>query len=177
MKLLEIVPLIIFFVLSKPYGIIVATGGLVVSSIIAFAILYFAKKKIEKSTIISLVLLIFFGLLTVIFNNPTFIKVKLSIVSLIFSAILFYGFMSQKTFIKKMLGTESDKFGASQQQWRRLDFYWSIYFGLLAILNEIIWRNFSEEDWINFKVFGSTGLLFIFCIITFMPFFRKNNNR
>jgi intracellular septation protein len=177
MGILEIFPLIIFFALSKYYGIIIATGGLVASSLAVFVISYLKKKTIQKSAVISLILLVLFGLLTIAFNNPMFIKVKLTIVSLIFSAILFYGFYSKKTFMKKMLGAEVQKFGVNNKQWQKFDLSWAFYFFLLAILNEIIWRNFSEEIWVNFKVFGTTGLLLVFCIITFAPLIKSSKKQ
>ena len=173
MKFLDIIPLIIFFILNKYQGIIIATGGLVVSAIATFSISYAKKKTIEKSTLISLILLIVFGLLTLISQNPTFIKVKLTIISLLFSAVLFYGFFAKKLFIKKIIGKESDKFNANDEKWSKLDLSWGIYFFMLAILNEIIWRNFSENTWVNFKVFGSMGLMIVFFVITFIPFLRK----
>ena len=174
MGVLEIIPLIIFFALNKYYDIITATGGLVASSVVVFGISYLKKKTIQKSAIISLILLVFFGILTIAFRDAIFIQLKLTIVSLIFCGILFYGFFSKKTFMKKILGSEAEKFGINNKQWQRFDLSWAAYFFLIAILNEIIWRNFSKETWVNFKVFGSTGLLLIFCIITFIPLIKNS---
>ena len=172
MKFLEFLPLIVFFILCKTHDIIVATGGLVVVTILSTAFIYVKTKKIPKMHLFSVIIIVIFGIMTVLLKDPIFIKLKLTIVNLIFALILLYGYITKKPLMKMMIGDGAKKMNLRDGDWLIMNISWGIFFLILAIFNEIIWRNFSEEIWVNFKVFGVMGLTLIFTILQ-MVFYSK----
>jgi intracellular septation protein len=87
-----------------------------------------------------------------------------------FSAILFGGIMFKKGLVKYICGS---LFELPEKAWIKLSYRWAIFFMTIAVLNEIIWRNFSDGVWIKFKVFGIIPLTIIFTM-TQIPFLHKN---
>ena len=171
--LTDFVPLIIFFAVYKTSKsedpLIEATLYLVGATIIAVIISYILTKKIAKVALFSAAILGFFGGLTVLLQDDIFIKLKPTIINSIFSVILFVGYYYKKPFLSYLLG---EKIRMSQEAWLKLSFRWAVYFICLAILNEIIWRNFSTDFWVQFKVFGMTPISFIFTFSQ-LPFMIK----
>ena len=96
------------------------------------------------------------------FNDSTFIKLKPTIVYLLFSTLLFLGLILNKNFLKIYL---SNLIKLNDTGWNILSKRWGIFFLLMAILNEIIWRNFSTDFWVSFKVFGFLPITIIFTIL------------
>jgi len=176
MKFLEFFPLIIFFILCKTHDIIVATGGLVATTLVTIVIVYIKTKKIPKMQLFSAIIIVIFGIMTVLLRDPIFIKLKLTIINVIFASILFYGYISKKPLMKIMIGEGVEKMNLKDKDWLMMNISWGVFFLILAILNEIIWRNFSEEFWVNFKVFGIMGLTLIFTILQMVFIFKKSKN-
>lgn len=170
--LFEIIPTLIFFIIFKFSDIFVATYYLLVSSLICLAIIYYIHKKISGILVISTIILICTSTITLLSGDPSFIKMKPTILNLVFAIILFSGLIKKKGFIKYMLG-QSIKM--SDEYWQILSFRFALFFIFLAVLNEIIWRNFSENFWVNFKLFGLIPVVFLF-ILTQMPFILKHQN-
>lgn len=172
--LTDFLPLIIFFVIYKTSKaqnpLIDATIYLVITTIIAIAISYLLTKKIAMLPLISALILGFFGALTVILHDEIFIKLKPTIINLIFAAILLYGYFTKKPLLSYILG---DKVKMDQQAWLTLSLRWALFFTFLAILNEIIWRSFSTDFWVQFKVFGMMPLSLIFTISQLPFMIRK----
>ena len=161
-SLIEIVPLILFFIANSKYGIIFATKIFVASSIIAFLTSYIYYKKISSPLIITTCLVLIFGGLTIFFNDPTFIKIKPTIVYLLFASFLYIGLILKKNFLQIYLSTiiKLNDIG-----WNILTKRWVYFFLVMALLNEIIWRNFSTDFWVSFKVFGFLPLTLLFTIL------------
>src|SRR5262249_22442446 len=84
-------------------------------------------------------------------DDPSFIKLKPTIINLLFSGVLIVGLATGRPLLKLVLG---EAFQLSEEGWRKLTVRWALFFLVLAILNEIVWRNFSESAWVNFKVSG-----------------------
>ncbi len=172
--LCDYVPLIIFIIIYKfsPASdpLIPATFGLLVSSFIALIIAYILTRKIAKMPLISAIILGVFGGLTLISGDDLFIKIKPTLINLLFAAILFYGYFSKKPLIKHLFG-ESLKM--EDRAWLILSLRWAIFFIFLAVLNEFIWRSFSTDFWVNFKVFGVFPISMIFTLSQ-VPFMIKN---
>lgn len=172
--LTDFLPLIIFFVIYKTSKaqnpLIDATIYLVITTIIAIVISYLLTKKIAMLPLISALILGFFGALTVILHDEIFIKLKPTIINLIFAAILLYGYFTKKPLLSYILG---DKVKMDQQAWLTLSLRWALFFTFLAILNEIIWRSFSTDFWVQFKVFGMMPLSLIFTISQLPFMIRK----
>ena len=161
-SLIEIIPLILFFITNAKYGIIVATKVFVITTIIALIVSYLHLKKISTPLLITSFLILIFGGLTIFFKDPTFIKLKPTIVYLLFSSFLFVGLALKKNFLKIYL---SSLIKLNDVGWNILTKRWGIFFLTMAILNEIIWRNFSTDFWVSFKVFGFLPITIIFMIL------------
>lgn len=160
-SLAEMGPLLLFFLSYKYYGLIPATGLLVAATIIAVAATYMVEKKVPMVPVISAVVLSIFGGLTFFSGDDLFIKLKPTIVNIIFAAILFIGVMRGKGLLKYLLGEALDM---NDKAWVTLSFRWGLFFLFLAGLNEVIWRNFDTDFWVQFKVFGMLTCTIIFTL-------------
>ena len=155
-------PLLIFFTIYYKTGnnLSAAIPPLIISTIIAIAIMYFVEKKIPFVPLIGGVIITLFGGLTLYFDNPIFIYMKPTIVNIIFAGILIASkVFFQKNFLKFFLKTA---FQLQEIGWDKLNFRWAYFFIFLAILNEIVWRTQPEATWVNFKVWGILPITFIF---------------
>lgn len=155
-QLIEFIPLILFFIVYKSYGVQEAALVLVAATavqILLFKVLY---KKVEKNQWIMGGAVVFFGLLTAYFNDLAFLKWKVTIVNLIFAAVLLVSqFVFHKPLIQALLGKELK---LPQAVWAKLNLGWSGFFIFCAAVNVVISEFFSDDVWANFKVFGLTGL-------------------
>jgi len=161
-SLIEIIPLILFFIANAKYGIIFATKTFVITTLIALIISYLYFKKISTPLLITTFLVLIFGGLTIFFKDPTFIKLKPTIVYFLFSLFLFVGLALKKNFLQIYL---SNLIKINDTGWNILTKRWGIFFLLMALLNETIWRNFSTDFWVSFKVFGFLPLTIIFTLL------------
>jgi intracellular septation protein len=171
--LYDYLPLIVFFLCYKfskaPEPLISATIYMVLTTIIALAISYFVTGTIPKVALFSGLILAVFGGLTILLKDEIFIKIKPTIINLIFAVILFYGYFSKKPFLSHLFG---DQIKMRPSAWLTLSMRWACFFVFLAILNEIIWRSFSTDFWVQFKVFGMTPISLLFTISQ-IPFMVK----
>ncbi len=166
-------PLTIFFIFYKfvpsPNPLMSATIALMGATFIALIVAYVLTKKIAKVALFSGVVLAVFGLATVILQNDVFIKMKPTVINLLFASILFYCYFGKKLWLANLLGS---KIQISNEAWLVLSVRWGSFFVFLAFLNEVIWRNFSTDFWVQFKVFGMMPVSFIFTISQ-VPFMMK----
>tara|TARA_B100000315_G_scaffold166853_1_gene155413 strand:- start:92 stop:637 length:546 start_codon:yes stop_codon:yes gene_type:complete len=161
-SLIEIIPLILFFITNAKYGIIFATKTFVITTLIALIISYLYFKKVSTPLLITSFLVLIFGGLTIFFKDPTFIKLKPTIVYFLFSIFLLLGLVLKKNFLQIYL---SSLIKLNDIGWNILTKRWIFFFLAMALLNEIIWRNFSTDFWVSFKVFGFLPLTIIFTIL------------
>ncbi len=159
--LVELGPLVIFFTANSRMGIIWGTGAFMVATVIALAVSRAVLGRIPTMPLVSGVFVLVFGGLTVWLQDDHFIKLKPTIVNGLFAAILFGGLASGRTFLKIVFG---DVMKLTEEGWRQLTWRWGLFFIVLAILNEIVWRGFSTDFWVSFKVFGVMPLTFIFAL-------------
>ena len=162
--LLEYGPLILFFVVNAKYGIYWGTGVLVVSTLIALAISWVKDKHIPKLLAFGCAAVVFFGALTLIFEDETFIKIKPTVVSLIFAGGLLIGHILGKNPLKMIMG-ESMSIALPDQAWGKLTMLWIVMFSTVALANEVAWRTLSTDNWVTFKVFGLTGISLFFAVL------------
>ena len=159
---LEYIPLVIFFVFYKFGDIYWATGSLIVTSAIQIAYYLIKKQPVPKRNLIFFGLIAIFGGLTIFLQDETFLKWKVTIINGIFAAALI---ISQQVFkkniIKQFLG---EALTLPENIWNNLNLAWAVFFATCGLLNWYIAFNFSLETWVNFKVFGLTGLTFVFAI-------------
>ncbi|WP_208435492.1 septation protein A [Bartonella phoceensis] len=184
--LLEMGPLVTFFLanykgewllnnigifknFSKP--IFPATAIFMVAIIIALSLSWILARKIPIMPLISGIFVLVFGFLTLWLHNDTFIKMKPTIINSLFAVILFGGMFFKKPLLRYALDStlKLDDLG-----WSKLTYRWAFFFVFLAFLNEIIWRNFSDNFWTSFKVFGVMPLTVLFMLIQ-MPLILKHS--
>jgi intracellular septation protein len=182
---LDIGPLLLFFVAnSRPalflplfgpllpariisgehIGIFVATAVFMSAVIIALIISYALTRHLPLMPVITAVIVLVFGSLTLMLQDEQFIKLKPTIIYLLFGGVLLGGL----AFGKPLLGTVFDSvFHLKEEGWRKLTLRWALFFFALAALNEIIWRTQSTDFWVSFKVFGVLPLTFLFAALQF----------
>ena len=166
-------PLLIFFTIYYKSGnnLSVAIPPLIISTIIAVAVIYFLEKKIPYIPLIGGIVISLFGGLTLYFNNPVFLYMKPTIINLIFAITLIVGKnFFNKNFIEFFFKTA---FQLDELGWNKLNNRWAYFFIFLAILNELIWRTQPETTWVNFKVWGILPLTFIFTALQ-LPMINKH---
>ena len=159
---LEIGPLVLFFVANARAGIFWATGVFMVAILISLSMTWILERRLPTLPLVTGLFVLVFGGLTLILQDELFIKLKPTIVNTLFAVILLGGLWCGKSFLKSLMGS---MFSMTDQGWRILTFRWALFFVVLAILNEIVWRNTSTDNWVSFKVFGIMPLTLVFSIM------------
>ena len=167
---LDLGPLVIFFLTFEWFGIYTATGVFMVAILTALGIGYYLERKISPMPVVTAILVVIFGGLTLYLHNDVFIKMKPTMLYVFFAAVLIGGLSFNRLFIKYVFG---EAFSLTETGWRGLTWRWGIFFAALAILNEIVWRNFTTDTWVAFKVWGMLPLTFIFAL-SLAPFLTKH---
>jgi intracellular septation protein len=162
---LDFAPLVVFFVAYKLGGVMAATIALMVATTLSVGIIYGVERKIALAPLISGGLVLVMGVLTVALNDEHFIKIKPTLVNLLFAAILLGGvYIGKRGLLKHVLDVA---FQLTPEGWLVLSRRWGFFFVFLAGLNECIWRSFSTDFWVNFKVFGMFTLTIAFAVSQF----------
>lgn len=159
--LVEWGPLITFFIANAKGGIFWGTGIFMAATATALAVSWTFTGKLALVPLIGAVFVVVFGGLTLWLQNETFIKVKVTLVNLLFGTILLSGLAFRKQFLKLVLG---EALKMDDEGWRILTLRWGLFFFALALLNEIIWRTVSTDVWVNFKVFGILPITLLFAL-------------
>ncbi|HBV38938.1 MAG TPA: septation protein A, partial [Erwinia sp.] len=169
-QLLDFLPLVVFFIFYKLYDIFVASGALIVATALALVASWLLYRKLEKMTIVTFVLVTVFGTLTLVFHNAEFIKWKVTVIYTLFAAGLLYSqFWMKQTLIQSMLGKELT---LPQAAWRRLNVAWAIFFFACGLANIYVAFWLPQDFWVNFKVFGLTGLTLLFTLFSGVYIYR-----
>ncbi len=164
-------PLVVFFAayyLQK--DLMVATGGLMAATAVSVALSLIMIRRVPLMPLITAVIVGVFGGLTLFLNDPTFIKLKPTIVQALFSVVLLGGLAFGKALLKPVMGAA---WPMNETGWRKLTMNFGLFFAAMALLNELVWRTQSEEFWVNFKVFGLMGLTFLF-VLTQLPLMNRH---
>ena len=164
--------LIAFFHLGEPFSkpIFLATAVIMVTTLIAIAVSWIVTRTLPAMPIVTAVVVSIFGGLTLYLQDDTFIKLKPTIINTLFGITLIAGMMMGKSFLRVVMGSA---FQMDDDGWAKLTWRWGFFFLVLAIVNEIVWRNFSESFWVGFKFWGMTGLTMLF-VMSQMPLMMKH---
>src|SRR6185437_9759179 len=165
----ELGPLMVFFAANAKFDLFVATGAFMVAIVAAMIASYVVTRHVPIMALVSGVIVLVFGTLTLVLHDETFIKVKPTIIYLLFAVVLGGGLLFGRSFIAILF---DQMFNLTPQGWRILTLRWALFFFALAILNEVVWRTQSTDFWVNFKVFGVTPLTMLFAI-TQMPLIKR----
>ena len=158
---LEFAPLALFFVANSRVGIFAATGVFMAAILVSLAVSYALTRKLPIMALVSAAVVLVFGGLTLALHDDLFIKMKPTIVNTLFGVVLLGGLAFGKPLLPLVL---DQVLTLTPAGWRKLTLRWAIFFFVLAVLNEIVWRNFSTDIWVNFKVFGTMPLTLLFAL-------------
>jgi len=162
----EYIPLVIFFIVNKFADIYWATGSLIITSALQILYYFIKKEKVPTRNWIFFGLIAVFGGLTIFLHDDAFIKWKVTIINEFFAIALlvsYYGF--NKNIIKQFL---SESITLPEPVWVKLNIAWALFFSFCGILNWYVAFHYDLETWVDFKVFGLTGLMFTFSIVTIL---------
>ncbi len=161
--LFDLFPVILFFVAYKFGGIYVATGVAIAATFVQIGWVWFKHRKVDTMLWVSLGLITVFGGATLLLHNPTIIKWKPSVLYWLFATVLlFSATVLRKNLIRKML---EEQVTLPEPMWMKLNLSWVGFFVIMGIANLYVAYNFSEADWVNFKLFGGMGLMIVFIVI------------
>ena len=161
--LFDLLPVVFFFIAYKMAGIYVATGVLIVGVLLQTAISWLRHRKVSPMLLTSAVLVLVFGGLTLLIHDATFIKWKPTIVNLLFAgAFVASQFMRGPTIVQRLMGENLQL--KPESLWTRLNLMWVAFFLVCAALNLYVAYNYSEDTWVNFKLFGLMGLTIVFAL-------------
>lgn len=158
----DFLPIILFFIAYKLYGIYTATVVVMVATAIQAAVMWVLYKRIEKMLLVSLALILILGGATLFFHDEAFVKWKPSVLNWAFAAV-FLGsqFIGKKTIIERIMG---QNISLPAPIWTRLNLSWVIFFAALGFANIYVAYSFDTDTWVNFKLFGMMGLTLAFII-------------
>jgi intracellular septation protein len=158
--LFDFFPVIAFFVAYKLADIYVATGVIIAAVVLQTAIQWIRHRKVSSMALISGVLVLVFGGLTLAIQDEAFIKWKVTIVNWLFAAgFIATMFFGEKTLIERMLG---ENVQLERPVWRKLNLAWAAFFLAVGALNLYVAYQYSTDVWVNFKLFGVLGLTLVF---------------
>ncbi len=168
---LDLGPLLIFFAGFKYLGIFGATAAFMAAVLVALAVGWLVEKKIFPMPLVTAILVVIFGGLTLYLKNDIFIKIKPTVLYAFFGVTLIGGLWFNRLFIKYVF---AQAFELDEPGWRQLTWRWGLFFLVLAFLNEMVWRNASTDAWVSFKVWGIIPLIFLFALAQ-TPFVMKHH--
>lgn len=165
--LFEILPVFLFFLAFKFYGIYAATVVGIVATFIQVITFRFWKGMWDKKQVITLAVFLVFGGMTLYFHDPIFVKWKPTIVFWVFAlAILITQFFTHKPLMQRLMeNMVQDKNPISQIVWKKLNLMWALFFIVLGSVNLYVAYSYSNDAWVNFKFYGITSALFVFSVI------------
>jgi len=163
MKLLfDLFPVILFFIAFKFFGVFVATATAIAATFAQVAWVKWRHGKVDTMLWVSFAIIVVFGGATLVLHDETFIKWKPTILYWFFaSALLFSRLLFNKNLLHSLM---QGKLVLPEPVWRRLNLAWSAFFAALGLLNLFVAFNYSTDTWVNFKLFGFTGLIMVFIL-------------
>jgi intracellular septation protein len=161
---LDIGPLVLFFVANAKFGIFAATGTFMVAVVAALLVSYAMIRQWPIMPVVTAIVVVVFGGLTLVLHDDTFIKLKPTIIYTLLGGILLGGYIFEKPFLAIVFDS---MLHLTPEGWRKLTLRWALFFLVMAVLNEAVWRTQSTDFWVNFKLFGFVPLTLLFAALQF----------
>ena len=167
-------PLLLFFGTNYLYSdLMLSVKVLVAGTLVSLALSWHMERRVSLMAAIGCAALVFFAGLTLYFDNELFIKIKPTVVTLLFAALIAGGRLLGRNPLAAIIGKQID---LTPQGWRAISWLWVAMFATSAVANELAWRMLSTDDWITFKVFGLTGISLLFFIVS-VPILQKHQRQ
>ena len=158
---LDLGPLILFFLANAHFKIFVATGVFMAATLVSLVVTYALARRVAVMPLVTVAVVMIFGGLTLWLHDEVFIKLKPTIIYSSFAAVLLGGLAIGRSFLALVLDS---LFRLTEEGWKRLTLRWGVFFVLMAILNEIVWRSVSTDAWVAFKTFGFLPITIAFAL-------------
>jgi intracellular septation protein len=164
--LIDLGPLLVFFLVNflapvpAVMKIFVATGAFMVAMVAAMLFSAIRYRRISPLLWFSGAMVVILGGLTIWLHDETFIKMKPTVYYALVAALLTFGLLTDRPLLQRVLGSTYP--GLDERGWAKLTRNWAIFFALMGLLNEAVWRNSSTQFWIGFKIWGALPLTFLF---------------
>jgi len=166
--LIDVGPLLVFFLVNflapvpGAIKIFVATGAFMAAMVVALCFAAIRYRYISPLLLFSGVMVVILGGLTIWLQNETFIKIKPTIYYALVAALLAFGLATGRPLLKLVLGSAYP--GLDEEGWHKLTRNWAIFFAIMAVVNEAVWRNSSTDFWIGFKLWGAIPATLLFAV-------------
>lgn len=161
--LFDFLPILVFFVAYKLGGIYVATAAIMVAMSLQAAVQWIRHRKISSMMLLSTVLVLIFGSVTLLVHDKAFIQWKLTVLDWLFALGFFLApYFGGQTLVQRLMGAQIN---LPEHHWRTLNWMWIIFFLFIGALNVYVIYNYDEATWVNFKMFGTTGMTLVFVLL------------
>ena len=161
---LELGPLLVFFIANAHWNVFVGTAAFMAAVVVALVASYSLTHSVPMMALLSTVVVIVFGGLTLILHDAMFIKLKPTIIYTLFGTILLAGLAVGRPLLTVVF---HEVFELTPEGWRKLTIRWALFFLAMAVLNEIVWRTQSTDFWVTFKAFGVLPLTALFAALQY----------
>lgn len=158
---LEAGPLAVFFIANNRFDIFTATAAFMVAITVALVGNWILERRLPVMPLVTAGFVLVFGGLTLVLHDDLFIKLKPTIVNLLFATALFVGLYLKRPLLRYVFEAA---FRLDDAGWRILTIRWAWFFVALAVLNEVVWRNFTTDTWVSFKTFGIMPITIVFTL-------------
>jgi intracellular septation protein len=178
--LIDVGPLLVFFLVNflapvpGAIKIFVATGAFMAAMVAALVFAAVRYRYVSPLLLFSAVMVVVLGGLTIWLHDETFIKVKPTIYYALVSTLLFFGLITNRSLLKLVLGSAYP--GLDEEGWRKLTLNWAIFFAVMAVVNEAVWRNSTTDFWIAFKLWGAIPATLLFAVANVPMLMRHGLN-
>ena len=158
---LDLGPLLLFFFVNARWGIYAATGAFMLATIASLIVTYALIRRIAVMPLVSAIVVMVFGGLTLYLQNEMFIKLKPTIIYALFAVLLLGGLAMGRSLLALVMDS---MFQLDDDGWKKLTLRWGLFFLVMAVVNEIVWRSVSTDAWVAFKTFGFLPLTIVFAL-------------
>jgi intracellular septation protein len=159
---IDLGPLVVFFAANAKWGIFAATGAFMVAIVAAMIVSKLRYRHVSPMLWFSGVMVLVLGSVTIWLHDETFIKIKPTIYYAVIAAVLLFGLATKRNLLESVLGSAYP--GLSQRGWTLLTRNWAVFFLVMAVVNEAVWRNSTTSFWVGFKLWAFLPITFLFAI-------------